>query len=187
MDSRLVVKRAGVPTTGTTFVISSEEPDLVGDVIVQSGMRPVSDRVPAQIDHSGKMADVIGHWQGFRIEGSKTLADLHLLDPGVSKAADLVRAMMDAGLRLAASVGFMAEKVEPTGRGRGMRYLKSLLTEVSVVVTPCHPQALQLAKSFGIDLADASDDSKIERLLEVRSSIKRAKLATLQANRSLRK
>ena len=33
-----------------SFVVSSEVPDLVHDIVVQKGLTPVSERIPAQVD-----------------------------------------------------------------------------------------------------------------------------------------
>jgi hypothetical protein len=137
---------------GYTFVISSEEPDLVGDIVVQRGMRPVSDRIPAQVDHSGSVHDLVGYWEHIRVEGNKTLADFIPFPHGASKTADTVRTLLDAGIRMAASIGFRAVDAEPVGKKqRGMRFKESMLLECSIVSVPCHPQALSIAKSFGFD------------------------------------
>lgn len=191
MEHKLIVKKAGVATSSSTFVISSEDPDLVGDVVVQDGLIPVADRVPAQLDHSGKMADLVGVWKNFTRTGKQTLADLELLPEGVSKAADLVRAMMDSGLQLAASIGFIPLEAEPIkGARRGVKFNKASLTEVSIVVSPCHPQALQMAKSFGIDLSDVdSADTtsvKTEQMLKAKLSKQRASQAIINAKRSIK-
>jgi hypothetical protein len=135
------------------FVVSHESPDLVGDVIVQRGIAPVSDRLPAQVDHSGRMADVIGYWSALRNRGDYTTAELHLVDPGISKMADLVRGLANAGVRLAASIGFTASESEPL-KPKGWRFKTTRLHEISVVVVPCQPLALQVAKSLGLSLPE---------------------------------
>jgi hypothetical protein len=172
-----------------TFVISHEAPDLVGDIVVQRGMKPVSERIPAQVDHSGKMADVIGYWAGLKNHGEYTTADLHLVERGISKMADLVRGLADAGVRLAASIGFNSPKAEPI-KPRGYKFHESRLHEVSVVVVPCQPLAMQLMKQYGIELPVEPVrvlDQEAAASGDVESAIRRAKLAILAVNRSLRK
>ena len=100
------VHRTANPDNPLTFIISSESVDLAGDIVVQAGLKPINSRIPAQIDHGGSMHDVIGSWRNIQTKGDKTFADLHLLPAGVSRTADLVRALAAAGLRLAASIGF---------------------------------------------------------------------------------
>lgn len=137
---------------GYSFVISSEAPDLVGDIVVQRGLTPVSERIPAQLDHSGSVHDLVGHWQNIRQDGDKTLADFIPFQKGISKSADLVRHLLDAGVRMAASIGFKSSQSEPVAKGqRGIRYKEATLLEASIVAVPCHPQALSIAKSLGFD------------------------------------
>lgn len=142
------------------FVLSTEDKDLMDDVIVQKGITPVSSRVPAQVDHSGQVRDIVGNWENIRTVGKRTLADLRLLPKGISPIADLVRAISDAGIRLAASVGLRIVKAEPIKESKkgGIRYLETLLTEASVVVVPAHPEALQVVRSL---LPKGSPESKV--------------------------
>lgn len=174
--STKVIHKAATPLPGTApgkletipFIISSEEKDLMDDVIVQKGITPVSDRIPAQVDHSGQVRDIVGNWENIRRVGTQTLADLRLLPKGVSPMADLVRAISDAGVRLAASVGLRVLKSEPikdSKRG-GIRYLETLLTEASVVVVPAHPEALQVVRSL---LPPGSKENRaLEQLIQQR-------------------
>lgn len=151
------------------YVISSDQPDLVGDIIVQEGMRPVSARIPAQVDHSGQMHDVVGWWDDIEraVVGkiTKTLATLHLFEPGITRTADMVRAMHEAGMRMAASVGFVPDYEEggyellhdaKNDHVTGIKWLRCTLIEASVVVVPANPGALSvrsydLAKRLGMD------------------------------------
>jgi hypothetical protein len=152
-------------TGGPRFVISTEQVDLQGDIVVQAGLAPVSPRIPAQVDHSGKMRDLIGWWDDIKTEGKRTLADLVLFEPGISPMADMVRALHDAGVRMAASIGFVPD-MEDGGYElirdgandwvTGVRFIRSKLIETSVVVVPANPGALstrslEIGKSFGLD------------------------------------
>jgi len=163
LDQAEVTKSA--KTGGPRFVISTEQVDLQGDIVVQAGLTPVADRIPAQVDHSGKMRDLIGWWDNITTTGKKTSADLVLFEPGVSRMADMVRALHDAGVRMAASIGFHPD-TEPGGVElirdaandwvTGYRFNRSKLVETSVVVVPANPGALsvrslEIGKSFGLD------------------------------------
>jgi len=149
-DCGLIVKAARAADEPLTFVISSESVDLAGDVVVQDGMKPARVPIPAQTDHAGKVEKQIGTWRNFVRKGRQTLADLYLLPPGISPQADLVRALADAGLRLAASIGFApnwAKTEEITDKDKhitGFKFLETRLLEVSVVVVPAQPEALQV-------------------------------------------
>lgn len=165
-----------------TFVISSEEPDLVGDVVVQKGLKPVSDRIPAQIDHSGKVADLAGSWANIRLDstGKQTLADFIPFQKGISQTADLVRALLDSGVRMAASIGFKGQgefRDPKKGYSGGMIYKSASLLETSIVVVPCHQQALSVAKSLNIpksvvdSILEKSDNDQEETDPEVLSDL----------------
>jgi len=187
--SESTIKR--LPGGGLEFVISHEAPDLVGDVVVQRGLRPVADRIPAQVDHSGRMADLIGYWDNFKTHGDYTTATLHLVDQGISKMADLVRALSESGVKLAASIGFQAKSMEPL-RPRGFKFKESTLHEVSVVVVPCQPLALQIAKGLGVDLQESPPEKPVglgvdtERLLKNSMARQRATAAILAAKRTIK-
>lgn len=147
------------------FVLSTEDTDLEGDVVVQRGLRPVSERIPAQVDHSGKMRDAIGWWDNIKTEGRRTLGDLVLFEPGLNPVADMVRALGNAGVRMAASIGFHPDTTEggyelirdtKNDWVTGVKYLRSLLVEASVVVVPANPGALSVRSlNFSKSLRDA--------------------------------
>jgi hypothetical protein len=158
----LIVKRAEAeidPAAASTdpgsprFVLSTDTPDLMGDVVVQSGLQ-IPERLPAQIDHAGSMWSAIGKWIDVERDAHRTLATLQLLPEGISKAADLVRGMVKAGLRLGASIGFQPLEWEPVDPRKDdwwdpLRFLKAQLLEASIVVVPANPEALAVAKRLG--------------------------------------
>jgi hypothetical protein len=164
-----VVKRQAVDAavdtdTGLRFTISTEAPDLAGDIVVQSGLTPAYQPLPAMVDHGVDMGDLIGTWRDIANQGQRTSARLELLPQGISRSADFVRALHKAGVRLAASVKFLPDETEPIvakgagSRVTGYRYLRSRLVEASVVPMPCNAEALQeVGKSLSPSYRDALD------------------------------
>jgi len=153
------------------FVISHEDPDLVGDVVVQAGLVPVSPRIPAQVDHSGQLRDQVGEWSDIRVEGNKTTATLTLLEAGLTRAADMVRAFLEAGVRMAASIGFVPDESAyelirdaKNERVTGIKFLKAQLVEASIVVVPAQPLALNIAKGLGLSLRDLEPFEAVENV-----------------------
>jgi len=136
-------------STGLRFTLSTENPDLAGDIVVQAGLQPAYQPLPAMVDHGVDMGDLIGTWRDISNQGSRTSARLELLPQGISRSADFVRALHKAGVRLAASVKFLPDEMEPIvakgagARITGYRYLRSRLVEASVVAMPCNAEALQ--------------------------------------------
>jgi hypothetical protein len=163
LDHAEVVKGDAASGRPPRFVISTEHTDLQGDIVVQAGLVPVADRIPAQVDHSGRMRDLVGWWANIERSGKKTFADLMLFEPGISAMADMVRALHDAGVRMAASIGFHPDfgeggyeliRDDKNDRPTGIKFLRSKLVETSVVVVPANPGALsvrslEIGKSFG--------------------------------------
>jgi hypothetical protein len=156
-------------TGGPRFVISTDDVDLQGDIVVQAGLKPVSPRVPAQVDHSGKMRDLIGWWENIKTEGHRTFADLVLFPATPAhlppRMHDLVRELYEGGVRMAASIGFHPdlsdggyELIRDTANDwvTGVKYNRSTLVEASIVVVPANPgalsvKALDIAKRCGLD------------------------------------
>ena len=181
-----VSKRAAEPATetaqGLRFILSSNTPDLAGDVIEQRGLTPAYSPLPAMIDHGSGMGELLGSWQDIRNEGDRTTGTLSLLPAGVSQAADLVRAIHKAGIRLAASIRFLPEDYEPIhaeakngkkGEITGFRFLRAKLLECSVVAMPCNPDALQLV---GKKLP-ATHRAALDRLIHQQGQRRRETLA----------
>lgn len=147
------------------YVISTEDVDLQGDIVVQAGLKPVREPLPAQVDHSGHVRDIIGWWSDITTQGRKTLATLNLLQPGTSPIADLVRELHEeSGLRMASSIGFVPDfneggyeliRDKTNDNVTGYRFNRSSLIEASVVAVPANPGALSvrsldIAKSLGM-------------------------------------
>jgi hypothetical protein len=179
-DLKLVTKETTVQRgesteDGIRFVLSTDDVDLMGDIVVQSGLSLSRSPLPAQIDHGGGMFDVIGEWKDFQIGAHQTTAALKLLKRGVSRAADLVRDLYKDGVQLAASIGFMPDwdayeliRDDKNEYVTGIKWLKSTLTEASIVVTPANPAALARAKSLRPTAAAVAGQSPI---VDVRAEI----------------
>lgn len=182
---RLISKQTGEQSGKTTedgirFVLSTDEVDLAGDVVVQSGISLAREPLPAQIDHGGGMFDLIGQWHDFQTGAHETTAVLKLLKRGVSRAADLVRDLYQEGIQLAASIGFVPDwdayeliRDEKNEYVTGIKWLKSTLTEASVIVTPANPSALARAKSLagGVSVRQPPQDARAEILKRLQGTV----------------
>lgn len=177
----------------------------MGDIVVQAGLRPVGPRIPAQVDHSGKMRDLIGWWDNIELRGRRTFADLVLFDRGISRTADMVRELHDAGVKLAASIGFHPDLTEggtepildkKTEVITGWRFNRSTLVEASVVVVPANPgalsvRALDIAAKFGLDVrayqtfAMSEASQRLLHLMPTHDARARAAAAVMKATNVL--
>jgi HK97 family phage prohead protease len=143
---------------GLEFILSDATPDRFGDVVEPKGWQYDNfKRHPiALFNHNADFP--IGTWANVRNDEKDLRARLVLAPKGTSARLDEIRALVDAKILKAVSVGFKAIKsealTENTGRdpfGFGpKRYLQQELVECSLVSIPANPNALAVAKSLKI-------------------------------------
>jgi HK97 family phage major capsid protein/HK97 family phage prohead protease len=138
---------------GTEFVLSDETPDRVGDIISADGWDLVNfNKNPIAL--FGHRSDFpIGKWHGVKTEGKELKGKLELAPKGTSPRIDEIRALLDAGILKAVSVGFKpidSVPLNPKDPWAGSRFLKQELVECSLVAVPANPNALSVAKSLNV-------------------------------------
>jgi HK97 family phage major capsid protein/HK97 family phage prohead protease len=139
------------------FVMSDESVDRMGDVIEQAGwkLNNFTANPIALFGHDSSFP--IGNWKNVRVEGGKLRGRLELLAKGFSARIDELRALVEAKMLRAVSVGFKPLDAEALSGSKvgGVRFKKQELVECSLVSVPANPNALAIAKSLHI-----SDDVK---------------------------
>jgi HK97 family phage prohead protease/HK97 family phage major capsid protein len=139
------------------FTLSDESLDRMGDIIMSDGWQLESfQKNPiALFNHSPNA--VIGTWKNLRVENKQLRGHLQLAPKGISPRIDEIRALVEAGILRAVSVGFRELESEPLkgedGKhhwGMGYRFLKQELVETSLVSVPANVNALAVAKSLKI-------------------------------------
>lgn len=153
------------------FRVSNEDVDAFGDIVVQRGLE-IPPTVPAVVDHAPHLEKSVGEWGQFERGDRETFATLRLLPAGVSRVADLVRAIHVGGFPLASSVHFdiARQDIEPitkTEGGRqvptgGKRYNRGKVREISLTQFPANPSAVAVARSLGFDPAELAALSRPE-------------------------
>lgn len=178
-----VEKRGGAPAivpavtspldaNAIRFRVSTEDVDSMGDVVVQAGLE-FAPSLPAVADHSHRLDAAIGDWHAVERSGRETFATLRLLPPGVSRAADLVRALHEGRFPLASSIWFTSNRgdIEPIMRsganGRpmdtgGRRYKRGRVHEITLTQFPINPAAVAVARSLGFNDAELAALSRSE-------------------------
>lgn len=146
------------------FVLSTEDVDRHGDIVVQSGLNTKNfEQNPIalfQHDH----ASPVGVWSNIRRNGKATVGTFKPVAKGTSRVGDIARSLLEQGILKAVSIGFVGvEKnyLEP----RGVKYLKSDLLEVSLVSVGANPNALMVAKSLSMT------DDEIQKYLSNVASV----------------
>lgn len=132
------------------FILSDETVDRYGDVVVASGWQLANFKLNpiALFNHNSNAP--IGTWKNIRVDDRKLKARLVFADEGTSPRIDELRSLARQNILRAASVGFAPIEDEPLSEGRGTRYTKNELLEVSLVSVPANPAALALARSLHI-------------------------------------
>ncbi len=198
-----IVKKASAGRVADTksFVLTTETPDHVGDIVVLNGVDTKSflDNPVVLVSHDSTQWP-IGVWRNLRIVGDAMLADLQLAAAGTSRMADLARGLVDQGILRAVSVGFRPIEAQPL-KPKGMKFIKSVLLEASLVSVPMNPRSVMVSKSLnmsseeinlffdtGAKLGNAGiDDAQAQVASDRYEAIrKRAAMAVIAANRTLR-
>jgi HK97 family phage major capsid protein len=185
-DTLRVEKRGGAPVTASPalttagidpdairFRVSNEDVDSLGDIVEQDGLEfPAS--LPAVADHSHQLNASIGDWRDVERAGPETFATLRLLPRGVSRSADLVRALHAGGFPLASSVFFLVKrenvvpitKAGPNGQPvetGGVRYKgPKPVHEITLTQFPANAAAVAVARSLGFNDAELAALSRPE-------------------------
>ena len=135
-----------------TFILSTEDVDRDGDVILADGWKLANFRKNpiALWQHDHKQP--VGVWHNIRVEGKRLIADLKVASTNLGQMA---KTLIEEGILKAVSVGFSFEHkdVEPrdeTDPGRGFLFKRAELLETSLVSVGANPYALRIGKSLNL-------------------------------------
>lgn len=141
------------PVQGMDFVLSDESVDRMGDIISASGWDLDSFRKNPIALWSHRSDQPIGTWENLRVQDKTLRGKLTLAPKGVIPRIDELRALIDAGILRAVSVGFREIESDPIDKShpyRGTRFIKQELVECSLVSIPANANAVATAKSLNI-------------------------------------
>ena len=156
------------------FVLSAATPDRVRDTIDPAAYEPLTQigKLIALVNHDPNR--IVGYWTNLESKAGTLRGHLKLAS---TQLGQMFRQFLADGVPLGASIGFRG-RGEPNKQG-GVHFKEIELLECSLVATPAHPRAMQIAKHFGIDLGVESDPTPADTL-------QRAKRAILSAQRTIR-
>ena len=179
------IRAAAAEGYDATGVLSATNVDRTGDTISQKAYQPyVGKRIPALFAHDHER--IIGTWENLRISKNQLIGDLKLAGTRVS---DYIKALLDANVPLANSIGFRA-KGTPNKTG-GLHYDDIQLYEASVVAVGMHQDALMIAKSLDLEITEdeitesvehASEDDQLVVQMRAHDARTRAAAAIQKAN-----
>jgi HK97 family phage major capsid protein/HK97 family phage prohead protease len=157
-----------------TFVMSTEDTDRDGDIVVQSGIDLRDFRKNPVALYAHNHTQPIGIWQNVRIEGKRLLGELKLAALGTSEFIDTLHKLVEQRILRAVSIGFIAD---PDGYERngdsGIKFGKTRLLECSLVAVPANQNALRV-KALTMVPADLREtfcpDTEAGRVKRAKSS-----------------
>lgn len=130
------------------FILSASTPDRVRDTIDPTAYDSVSKTVTKLIALFNHDSDrPVGFWEKLKREKDTLTASLKFAGTNLGK---MLKQLLDDGVPLGASIGFRGSG-QPNELG-GIHFDSIELIETSIVSTPAHPRAMQIAKQWGIDL-----------------------------------
>lgn len=128
-----------------TFVVTSDDPDRVDDVVMSKGIVLANFKTnPIGLYGHGQMILPIGKWEDpsgklcVWPRDKQTTGTLYFSQK--TEHAAQVFALVEEGILRACSIGFNPLE-EPESRGRGFKFQKTDLLEISVVAIPAQPTA----------------------------------------------
>ena len=143
---------------GMEFILSDATVDRYGDTIDANGwvLDNFSKNPIALFNHQSSFP--IGSWANLRVQNNQLRGHLTMAPAGTSSRHDELRALIDAKILKAVSVGFLplssTARKDDHGYYIGENFVKQELIETSLVSVPANPNALAVAKSLQI-----SDDT----------------------------
>lgn len=169
------------------FVLSTEAPDRVGDIVIINGLDTKNFESNPVALYMHNHQEPIGVWSNLKKANGALTGRLNLASKGTSKLIDFAHSMIEQGILKAVSVSFLP-KVTQANKNRGYKITESELVEVSLVTVPMNPQALMIAKS--LNFSDLEVEHLFSNVKVVNSDqptvVSRAKSIILAANRSVR-
>lgn len=168
-----VVEKAANGSHDAKFILSASTPDRVRDTIDPEAYDAVAAKTKKLIALFNHNKDAIaGYWTDLKREKDTLTAYIKFASTNVGQ---MLKTLIDEGVPLGASIGFRG-KGDFNDQG-GIHFTALDLFETSLVSTPAHPRAVQIAKQFNVDLRlseeedPTSGDAAKKAIHEAKSSI----------------
>ena len=165
------------------FIASDETPDSYGDIVMAEGWDLKRYKKNPIVLFNHKSDVPVGYSPKTHVDSGKLISRIKLADEGTSEFIDTLAKLMKQRIVRAMSVGFRATKDVEIRRGKENEFLGLIfngqeLLENSIVSIPAIPNALSLAKSWGVR------DSTLNRIAEadaiVQASIRQRQIDLLK-------
>jgi HK97 family phage prohead protease len=165
------------------FIASDESPDSYGDIVRAEGWDLRRYKRNPIILYNHKSDVPVGYSPKTFVEGKQLICRAKLADEGTSEFIDTLYKLMKQRIVRAMSVGFRATKDVNIMRDKegvflGLEFNGQELLENSIVTVPANPNALSLAKSWGVK--DSTLAKMVEQDALVQASIRQRQIDLLR-------
>lgn len=132
------------------FVVSTEAVDSYETIISSDGwdLKRFLANPIALFNHNHN--NIVGTWKDIERKGKRLLMTFVPAAPGTSELADTVRKLVEQKILRGASVGFVPKKSVFDPKKNVLTFTEAEMVESSVVSVPANPEALAVARSFGM-------------------------------------
>lgn len=137
---QIILKAA---SDGTSFVVSSRNPDRMADRIISIAEPP--ERLPALFNHDPSQP--VGVFSDFRKDGDRWTMQFSPLDEGTSEVADVARKLIQQRFPMGASIAGVPGRMEPNDFG-GFDIHDIELMETSLTPVPANAEAQAIFRSI---------------------------------------
>lgn len=154
-----IVKQGATENRTMSFVISNEDLDRDGDIIMQSGWDLTAFKAnPVFMAIHDRSRFPIGKFLDIEVKDNTLVGTVKFADEGIYDVADLAWDLYQQDIMKAVSVGFRPvppwdDNVTENDSG-GFTYSKQELLEVSAVPVPANPKALAISKGYKNNTAE---------------------------------
>jgi HK97 family phage prohead protease len=176
-----VIEKAASSDFDARFIMSAGTPDRVKDTIEPGAYDAATkiDKLIALFNHDADKP--VGYWTNLKREADTLTGHIKFASTNLGR---MLKQLIDDGVPMGASIGFRGKGV--SNKAGGIHFNEIELLETSIVSTPAHPRAMQIAKQFGIDLSAVEPDAPRVASDASAFTLDRAKAAVLAANRTIR-
>jgi len=179
----VAIEKAATADFDARFIMSAATPDRVKDTIEPSAYDkalPANGKLVALLNHNPD--NIVGYWSDIKRVGDTLVGQIKFASTSLGQ---MLKTLMNDGVPLSSSIGFRGKGV--SNKSGGIHFTEIELLETSIVATPAHPRAIQIAKNFGVVLPSNEHDARLVMSDRQASSLDKAKSAILTANKQLRK
>lgn len=176
--SAITIKSVSEESREITGIASTPSLDRVKDIVEPLGLS-FADNAPLLLNHDHSQPVGTVQFGTATAKGLPFVAKIAKIDEdGVVKArCDEAWHSVKSGLIKGVSIGFIPSEYESLGTGKGMRFIKAAVHELSLTPIPCNPEAL-ISAFKSLALAETAEAVEVSEVAGEKPVVEAAAVAT---------